>query len=298
MTMRELQYLVAVADCRHFGRAAEHCHVSQPTLSAQLRKLEDRLGVVLVERGRKGAKLTPVGAAVVTHARRVLAEVGEIETVARAARDPLAGAFHLGLIPTLAPYLLPRALKSLRASLPAIEWSFEEDLTASLLARLREGALDAAILAAPVAEPGLAARALFHEPFLLACPAGHPLARAKTVTLAALRRAPLLLLAEGHCLRGQVEELCRPAGRARDFDAVSLETLRQLVAGGLGCTLLPQLAAEAVRDPALTLRDLDLPRAGRDVLLVTRGGYPRTELIERLAQTLRARVGAMLADAE
>jgi LysR family hydrogen peroxide-inducible transcriptional activator len=245
MTLRDLEYLVALADTRHFGRAAERCHVSQPTLSAQLKKLEDFLGVALVERRPRRVALTAAGEAVVERARRMLRDAEDIRALARASQDPLAGPLKVGLIPTLGPYLLPRVAPRIAKALPRLQLMLHEYQTAPLVERTLAGDLDLAILALPADTKGLVTRSLFAEAFLVAMPESHRLAERKRVKAADLHGEKLLLLEEGHCLRDQALEVCARAGtEEQDFRATSLETLRQMVAAGLGITLLPRLAAE------------------------------------------------------
>lgn len=245
MTLRDLQYLVALAETRHFGRAAERCHVSQPTLSAQLKKLEGFLGVALIERRPRRIALTPAGEAVAARARRMLRDAEDIRALARASQDPLAGQLRLGLIPTLGPYLLPRIAPRITRALPKLQLMLHEYQTAPLLKRVLQGELDLAILALPADTKGLVTRSLFAEAFLVAMPERHRLTAKKRVKTGDLAGEKLLLLEEGHCLRDQALEVCELAGtEEQDFRATSLETLRQMVAAGLGITLLPRLAAE------------------------------------------------------
>lgn len=245
MNLRDLQYLVALAETRHFGRAAERCHVSQPTLSAQLRKLEEFLGVALIERRPRQVGLTLAGSAVVERARRMLRDAEDIRALARASQDPLGGQLKLGLIPTLGPYLLPRVAPRIAKALPKLQLMLHEYQTAPLVERVAQGELDVAILALPVDTGSLATRSLFAEAFLVAMPGRHRLAARKRLKTADLAGEKLLLLEEGHCLRDQALEVCSRAGtEEQDFRATSLETLRQMVAAGLGLTLLPRLATE------------------------------------------------------
>ena len=245
MTLRDLEYLVALAETRHFGRAAERCHVSQPTLSAQLRKLEDSLGVALVERRPRKVALTVAGEAVVERARRMLRDAEDIQALGRASQDPLAGQLRVGFIPTLGPYLLPRIAPRIARALPKLQLMLYEYQTASLLERTVRGELDLAILALPADTKGLVTRSLFAEAFLVAMPEHHRLTAKKRVKASDLRGEKLLLLEEGHCLRDQALDVCERVGtEEQDFRATSLETLRQMVAAGLGLTLLPRLAAE------------------------------------------------------
>src|SRR5580693_4365750 len=245
LKLKDLRYLVAVADLRHFGRAAARCFVSQPTLSAQLKKLEQSLGVQLIERAPNNVTLTEAGVAIVARARRII-EASE-EVVARAAgqRAPLAGKLRRALLPTIGPYLLPHVTRAIRKALPRLELRLYEHQTAPMLEKLHSGELDLGILALPVELAGLEARELYREAFTVALPERHPLAARATVRAADLRGETLLLLEEGHCLRDQALEVCARAGvsDAQDFRATSLETLRQMVATGAGITLLPELAS-------------------------------------------------------
>jgi LysR family hydrogen peroxide-inducible transcriptional activator len=242
--LKDLRYLVAVADTRHFGRAAERCFVSQPTLSTQLKKLEEYLGVQLIERQPKRVALTAAGEEIVARARHILEASDEVVTLARAHRDPLAGALRIAMLPTIGPYLLPRVARELRKALPRLDLRLYEYTTAAMLARLRAGEIDLGMLALPVDLDGLEARELYDETFLVAVPATHPLAKRPTIRLQDLQHETLLLLEDGHCLRDQALAVCGQVGmhEKQDFRATSLETLRQMVAIGAGVTLLPELA--------------------------------------------------------
>jgi LysR family hydrogen peroxide-inducible transcriptional activator len=293
MTLRDLEYLVALADTRHFGRAAERCHVSQPTLSAQLRKLEEYLGVPLVERRPRRAALTPAGLAVVERARRMLQDADDIRALARANQDPLAGQLKVGLIPTLGPYLLPRVAPRIAKALPKLQLMLHEYQTAPLVERTLSGELDLAILALPADTKGLVTRSLFAEAFLVAMPESHRLAAKKRVKAADLADEKLLLLEEGHCLRDQALEVCERVGtEEQDFRATSLETLRQMVAAGLGITLLPRLAAEGPFASArgLTVRPFAPPAPSRVVGAAWRRSTSRGEAIRAVCDIV-ARAG-------
>ncbi|WP_334174942.1 LysR substrate-binding domain-containing protein [Pseudoxanthobacter sp.] len=244
MTLRELQYLVALATHRNFRRAAEVCLVSQPTLSTQIRKLEDELGVTLVERGARRVMLTPAGRDAVERARRILSEVDEMKEAARHARSSESGTLRLGVFPTLGPYLLPHVVPLIRARFPRLELLLFEEKSDALLARLRQGTLDAAFLALPIHDSRLHSEFLFEEPFLVAVPADHPLAHQGSLSLSDLSRHSLMLLEDGHCLRDQALDVCQLSGAREtpEFRATSLETLRQMVVAGAGITLLPVLA--------------------------------------------------------
>jgi LysR family hydrogen peroxide-inducible transcriptional activator len=291
MNLRDLRYLVALADERHFGRAAERCHVSQPTLSAQIRKLEEYLGVTLVERQPKRVTLTETGEKIVQRARRALLEADAIVEVAKTDRDPLAGALRLALIPTVAPYLLPQVARPLRRALPRLKLLLYEHQTGPLLEKLRDGELDLGILALPVASEGLATAELYEEPFTLAVPAGHRLAARERVRLADLEGETLLLLEDGHCLRDQALEVCSHirVGEEEDYRATSLETLRQMVAAGHGVTLLPELAAAAPVGAArgLRVKPFDRPMPSRTIGAVWRKSTTRGKAIEAMVATIR-----------
>jgi LysR family hydrogen peroxide-inducible transcriptional activator len=245
MNLRDLRYLVAVADTKHFGKAAALCHVSQPTLSAQIKKLESYLGVELIERQPRRVALTDIGVRLVSHARRVLQETDELISIARGNRDPLAGKFRVALIPTVGPYLLPLVARKLRKQLPRLQLMLYEYRTEQLLEKLRNGEIELGILALPVDLEGLQARELYTEDFMAAVPHDHALAKKASVKLGELAGESLLLLEDGHCLREQALEVCSriDVREDQDFRATSLETLRQMVAAGLGVTLLPKLAA-------------------------------------------------------
>jgi LysR family hydrogen peroxide-inducible transcriptional activator len=246
MNLRDLRYLVALAEHRHFGRAAEASFVSQPTLSTQIKKLEDELGVALVERTPRKVLLTEVGREIAQRARDVLNEVDQIRAIARRTLDPESGTVRLGIFPTLGPYLLPHVVPRIRDRFPRLELLLVEEKTEVLLRQLREGRLDAAVLALPIHDDQLHAEFLFEEPFLLAVPEQHELARRKTLKLEDLSDQSLLLLEDGHCMRDQALEVCHLSGASEKsgFRATSLETLRQMVAANVGVTLLPTLAVK------------------------------------------------------
>ena len=247
MNLRDLRYLVALAEHKHFGRAADSVFVSQPTLSTQIMKLEEELGVSLVERTPRKVLLTEVGQEIVKRAREVLTEIEQIREIARRTLDPESGSLRLGIFPTLGPYLLPHVVPRIRERYPRLELLLVEEKTEEILRQLREGRLDAAVLALPVHDAHLHVERLFDEPFVLAVPTDHPLAKRSSISLNQLEDQSLLLLEEGHCLREQALEVCQLAGAAEKggFRATSLETLRQMVAADVGITLLPMLAVKA-----------------------------------------------------
>lgn len=297
MNLRDLQYLVAVAEQRHFGKAAETCFVSQPTLSAQIKKIEDELGVKLFERTNKSVRVTPIGETVLHHARLALEQVELIREVARDQRDPLAGALRVGVIPTLGPYLTPLILRPLRETYPQLRLVLSEEITDNLVRRLKSHEIDAALLATATDDPELVSEPLFDEPFWLAHPRDHRLYAEDEITQDTIADLDLLLLADGHCLADQVREVCGAAGEGGanelgDLRASSLETLMQLVSSGYGCTLLPALA---IRGPWLTdmgviVRQLDLDNGYRRVSLVFRRSFPRRPALRALAELVRERL--------
>ena len=289
MNLRDLRYLVAVAEHEHFGRAARACGISQPTLSVQVRKLEELLGVALFERTSKAVAPTAACARLIGHARAAVAEAEAMLAVARDMRDPLAGQFRLGIIPTLAPYLLPLVFAPLRAALPALEVEPWEDQTSALLERLRAHELDAALLATEVDGPDLASLELFAEPFLAALPPDHPLAGRAEVAEADLAR-DILVLADGHCLRDQTLAACGHNGALGGaLRASSLSTLLNMVAAGYGTTLIPGLAAGAAQDAGIVLRKLATP-AGRTVRIAWRAHYPRRAAVQAVGEVIAARL--------
>ena len=294
MTLRDLQYLVALADTGHFGRAALACHVSQPTLSAQLRKLEGALGVPLIERRPRHVTLTPAGQAVAERARRMLQDAEDIRRLARASQDPLAGRLRVGLIPTLGPYLLPRVAPRLARALPRLALVLHEYQTAPLVERVQAGELDLALLALPADTKSLHTRSLFAEAFLVAMPERHALAARRRLKPADLEGEKLLLLEDGHCLRDQALEVCARAGtEEQDFRATSLETLRQMVAAGLGVTLLPRLAAEGPfgTTRGLALRPFAPPAPTRLIGAAWRPTTTRQAAIDAVCDVIRRTLG-------
>jgi LysR family hydrogen peroxide-inducible transcriptional activator len=293
MNLRDLKYLVAVAETRHFGRAAHRCFVSQPTLSGQIKKLEDQLGVTVFERTNRSVSITPVGAEIVGHAKLILERADAIRQLAQAQRDPLAGPLRLGAIPTLSPYLMPLILMPLKRQYPELRLVLSEEMTETLMGRLRAHQVDAALLATRVDEPELATIPLFEEPFWLAHPRDHPLCEKEGITRRDLNHIDLLLLADGHCLTHQVMEVCRPKegagdGEMADLRAASLETLLQLVGAGFGCTLVPALAVRGAwtADSGIIARKLELRDAYRRIQLVYRKTFPRWAALEALADVI------------
>lgn len=292
MNLQDLRYLVAVADHRHFGRAAEACFVSQPTLSTQIKKLERELGVELVERSPRQIMLTAVGESIVERARVVLRETDNIREVARRATDPEAGSLRIGVFPTLAPYLLPHVVPTLHERFPKLELLLVEEKSAVVHQRLRDGQLDVGLLALPVHDDHLACAPLFTEEFLLAVPAGHPLSRVRgTVSASVLAGEHVLLLEEGHCLRDQALSVCQLAGAEEraGFRATSLETLRQMVAAGVGVTLLPELAVTAPvpESPDIDLVRFDDPVPSRQIAMFWRRTSPYADFLPEVAEVIR-----------
>lgn len=288
MNLRDLQYVVAVAELQHFGRAADRCHVSQPTLSMQIRKVEDYLGVELFERSGRRVLVTSAGEQIVDKARVLLRDYEELQLTAKRLKDPSAGQYRLGAFPTLAPYLLPRIVPAIHATFPRLRLLLLEDKTEQLLLRLRRGQLDLALLALPVAGDDLECCPLFDEPFLLATSATHPLAQRQAVSVECLTEHPLLLLDEGHCLREQALDFCKMNAleESRDFRATSLPTLMQMVSTDLGITLVPEMA---MQDAPRSLRFIpfDSPAPHRSIGLVWRRGAGQPGFFTAIADLIR-----------
>jgi len=291
VNLRDLQYLVAIDDERHFNRAAQRCFVSQPTLSGQLKKLEDELGVVLVERNTRQVVMTDVGARIADQARRVLADVKEIREIADAYHDPMTADVHTGMIPTLGPYLLPIIMPVIRKQYPKLKLWLHEHQTDELLEKLRRAELDVLILALPVGTDEFAVLDLFEETFLLAVSSSAPLAQRKAVDLDELAGQEMLLLEEGHCLREQALDVCLSAGATENsaFHAASLELLRYMVAEGMGMTFMPQLAVPAHQTRKDPVRYLPFknPKPSRRIGMLYRKGSHREETFGRIAKAIR-----------
>ena len=292
MTLTELRYVVALAQERHFGRAAQKCFVTQPTLSLALAKLEDELGVKLFERNKNEVLVTARGQAIVEQARRVLDEVGKISHIAKGAQDQLSGALRLGVIPTIGPYLLPDLVPILRKRAPSMPLAIEENLTGNLAPMLREGELDVVIIALPFAVAGVKTRVVYEEPFSVVVPEGHPWESRKAVKPSELSGENLLVLNAGHCFRDQVLEACPgqantalPEGRAGS----SLETIRNMVASGLGVSVLPA-SALGPRYATKLLRAVPFtpPVPSRKVALAWRASFDRPVAVETLAASIQA----------
>ncbi len=292
MTLTELKYIVAVARERHFGRAAEACFVSQPTLSVAIRKLEDELGVVLFERGGTEVGITPIGLRVVAQAQRVLEEGANLREIARQGHDPLAGPLRVGVIHTIGPYLLPRLVPTQIACTPQMPLLLQENFTVRLLELLRQGEIDCAIVALPLPDSGLMVQPLYDEPFLVAVPKHHPWTQLKEIDAAALKDETMLLLGAGHCFRDQVLEVCPELSRfsassegiQRTFEGSSLETIRHMVAAGIGVTVLPAsaLSMPGLENNLLAYIPFKKPVPDRRIVLAWRKSFPRPGAIEAL----------------
>ena len=286
MTLAELRYLVAVADLRHFSRAAERCNVTQPTLSGQLRKLEETLGVPLIERTTRSVTLTPIGASVVNHARKILEEADQIAELVRHRNGTLTSVLRLGIIPTLSPYILPLVLGPLHEKFPDLKLVLREDLTGNLIEALDSYSLDVLLIALPDSTCAYRSMPLFQEPFHAAFSPDHKLSNQPFVTEHDLEQERLLLLDEGHCLRDQALALCGNRSMEvsdDDFRATSLETISEMVAAGIGCTLLPALAVPPLTiRQRLEVRPLNADKAYRRIGLLWRTSFPRGEDMEVL----------------
>jgi LysR family hydrogen peroxide-inducible transcriptional activator len=296
VTLTELRYVVAVARERHFGHAAEACFVSQPTLSVAVKKLEEELELTLFERGPGEVTVTPAGQRIVEQAQRVLEEASRIKEIAAAGRDPLAGPLRLGAIYTIGPYLLPKLIPILRKTAPAMQLLIQENFTHVLGEELKSGRVDVILVALPFEESGIATRAVYDEPFLVAVPKGHPWEGRKRVTSDELSNESLLLLGEGHCFRDQVLEICHTvrtrerSALAKTVEGGSLETIRQMVAGGVGVTVLPATSTASGTGAGDLIRILPFARPipTRRVGIAWRRSFPRPEAIEALRKAILA----------
>jgi LysR family transcriptional regulator, hydrogen peroxide-inducible genes activator len=290
MNLRDLKYLLAVAEYQHFGKAAEACFVSQPTLSGQIKKLEEELGVVIFERSNRSVSITPVGEQLLVLARRALEQVDAMQQLAEASHDPLSGPLRLGVIPTLGPYLMPLILRPLRDEYPNLHLILREEITELLLQHLRHHEIDAALIATPVDDDDLQEIPLFDEPFWLAFPLKHPLYDLEEITEADLPTEELLLLADGHCLTEQVMGAChlQQNAHSNDLRAASLETLIQLVGAGFGCTFVPALSLSSswATGTGIILRPIKMESAQRRVRLVTRKTFPHRAALDALVQLI------------
>ncbi len=295
MTLTELRYLLALAQQRHFSRAAEQCHVSQPTLSVAIKKLEAGLGVQLFERRKQDISLTSIGALIVEQAQRVLEEVETIKLLATGGRDQLAGPLRVGAIYTIGPYLFPHLIPALHDRASQMPLVIEENFTSRLRERLRQGELDAALVALPFEEPGLVTLPLYDEPFVVLMPSSHPLTEKSLIHADDLARESLLMLGSGHCFRTQILEACPACAQRVDdqsqmqtVEGTSLETIRHMVASGMGITVLPATATGADRyaQRLVTIRRFDAPEPQRRVALTWRVSFPRPQAIEALRQAI------------
>lgn len=292
MTLTDLRYIVALARERHFGRAAEKCHVSQPTLSVAVKKLEEELGVALFERGVGEVRTTPIGEQIVAQAASVLAEAARIGELAAAGKNPLAGPLRLGVIYTIGPYLLPTLVPLLKTRAPEMLLYISEGYTAQLIERLKAGELDVIVLALPVAEPGIVALPVYDEVFRVLVPGRHPWAQVRSIEPGRLFDEPVLMLGEGNCFRDQVLDLCAVAsGRTPQvLEGSSLETIRHMVASGVGVTVMPASGVDGIadNDPLLRVKPFAEPTPRRRVGLAWRTSFPRNKAIDLLREALVA----------
>ena len=292
MTLTELRYIVMLARERHFGHAAEKCHVSQPTLSVALKKVEQRHGIILFERSSADVRLTPIGQQVAAQAERVLEEFGKLKEMAAQGKDPLVGPLRLGVIYTIAPYLLPRLIPALHARAPRMPMYLQENFTVSLAEQLRRGDLDVIVVALPFSEPGIVSLAVYDEPFRVALPAGHPLVEQVAVDPDQVAAENLLLLGSGNCFRDQVVQACphlsAPGGANHALEGSSLETVRHMVASGAGMSVVPASAAESwpQNSPLLQLRPFTDPAPFRRVVIAWRASFPRPQAIDVLRASI------------
>jgi LysR family hydrogen peroxide-inducible transcriptional activator len=300
MTLTELKYIVAVAREKHFGRAAEACFVSQPTLSVAIKKLEDELEVKLFERGATEVSVTPLGDEIVRQAQQVIEQAQAIREIAKRGKDPVSGPLRLGIIYTIAPYLLPDLVRQAIARAPQMPLILQENFTARLLDMLRNGELDCAIMAEPFPDSGLAIAPLYDEPFMAAVPTAHPLARRKSISAEELKQETMLLLGTGHCFRDHVLEVCPEYARftspgasggegiRKSFEGSSLETIKYMVASGMGVTVVPQLSVPARKQAHIRYLRFAAPVPTRRVVLAWRRSFTRYEAIAALRNAIVA----------
>jgi LysR family transcriptional regulator, hydrogen peroxide-inducible genes activator len=304
MTLTELKYIVAVARERHFGRAAEACFVSQPTLSVAIKKLEDELNVQIFERGTSEVSVTPIGEQIVTQAQRVLEQTLAIKEIAKQGKDPLVGPLRLGVIYTIGPYLLPTLVKQMIRKVPQMPLMLQENYTLKLIELLKQGEIDVAIMALPFPETGLMLRPLYDEPFVVALPAGHAWESRKTINPDDLKQETMLLLGNGHCFRDHVLGVCPELmrfsqtadGIQKTFEGSSLETIRHMVASGVGITVLPRMSVSEVKAHADRGPDAGLlsyvpfgePVPDRRVVLAWRKSFTRMPAIDAISDAIAA----------
>jgi LysR family transcriptional regulator, hydrogen peroxide-inducible genes activator len=296
MTLTELKYIVAVAREKHFGRAAEACFVSQPTLSVAVKKLEEELDVKLFERGASEVSTTPLGEQIVRQAQQVIEQAAAIKEIAKRGKDPVSGPLRLGIIYTIGPYLLPDLVRQAIERVPQMPLMLQENFTAKLLDMLRTGELDCAIMAEPFPDTGLAVAPLYDEPFMAAVPVGHPMAKRKTITAEELKNETMLLLGTGHCFRDHVLEVCPEYARfssdaegiRKSFEGSSLETIKYMVASGMGVTVVPQLSVPKETQTHIRYVKFAPPVPTRRVVLAWRRTFPRYEAIAALRNCIYA----------
>jgi LysR family transcriptional regulator, hydrogen peroxide-inducible genes activator len=302
MTLTELRYILALAREKHFGRAAEACFVSQPTLSIAIKKLEDELDLKIFERGGSDVSLTPIGSDIVDQAQRVIEQANKVKEIAQTGKDPLAGQLRLGIIYTIGPYLLPALVRQMIERVPQLPLVLQENLTVKLLEQLRVGELDAAIMAEPFPDHGLEMMPLYDEPFMVAVPRHHPLASCKSIDAQALKKETMLLLGAGHCFRDQVLEVCPEFARfspdadgiRRTFEGSSLETIKHMVASGMGITVVPKLSVpkEPAADALVSYVAFDQHASNaapiRRVVLAWRKSFTRVQAIHALRDAVMA----------
>lgn len=292
MTLTELRYIVMLARERHFGRAAEKCHVSQPTLSVALKKVEQRHGVILFERSSADVRLTPIGEQIAHQAERVLEEAGRLKEIAAQGKDPLVGSLRLGVIYTIAPYLLPRLIPALHVRASRMPMYLQENFTVRLAEQLRRGDLDVIVVAQPFSEPGVVSLPVYDEPFCVALPANHPLAEFKSIPPQEIASENLLLLGNGNCFRDQVVQACpqlsEPGGIDGSLEGSSLETVRYMVASGAGISIVPVSAAKSwpQNEPLLSFRPFTEPSPFRRVVIAWRASFPRPQAIDVLRASI------------
>lgn len=285
MNLRDLNYLITLHETKHFGQAAKRCFVSQPTLSTQIKKLEDELGVLLVERNNKSVLFTKTGDQIVALAKEALQTCNQIKETAKLSQDPFCATIHLSLIPTVGPYLLPKVIQNIKKQLPKANLFLHEEKTDDALSLLQNGSIDAAIMALPVPIDQVTTKKLYKEEFYAALPKNHSLSKKKQLTINDIPTEELLLLAEGHCLRDQALDACHLQSTPSDYESTSLETLRYMVASGAGITLLPKSATE-IKNKLVEIRPFKNPAPYREIVMVWRKGSPNAACLEAIAEII------------
>ena len=293
ISLQEMRYIVALGQECHFGKAASLCNITQPTLSIKIKDIEEKLGVTLFDRSQKKIALSAAGELILEQAKKTLLEANKISEILQHSKDPMAGTLHIGIIPTIGPYLVPRLIAPIKKAFPELRLNIREDLTHHLIDQLDSGQLDFILISPPLPNHHFELIDLYHEPFVLALPAIHPLCAKETIAISDIQKYTILLLEEGHCLRDQTLDICTSKNirSSEEIMGTSLETLRQMIALNAGISLFPQLSVSTLTNPGLKneiqYRPLSSDKIGRLVSIAYRQGYPRAETIKKLAQFIK-----------